>query len=221
MVPLKRLTTIVMPHRAARPTLRSKPSSSSKDPISNSVTVMSDYRKMSAIQILKHGLSSNLWKKEGWLFDLLQNEGMADGTKQNRKELCWSYFKSQQLYIEAVQDAKNDPEFDPRRSLHLTGKDGRYMKKKNASTKPKNPLTIQYLCFAFAISYATFKRWKIDAFESKIFVPAHKGKSVLTDKKWASQIFNNRKMYVKHEMDLWLAKHPAKKHDSKGKKVHL
>jgi hypothetical protein len=221
MVPLKRLTTIVMPHRAAKPTLRSNATSSTPEPISDGATVMSEFRKMSAIQILKYGLSSNLWKKEGWLFDLLRNEGMSDGTKQSRKELCWSYFKSQQLYIEAVQDAKNDPEFDPRRSLHQTGKDGRFMKKKNASTKPKNPLTIQYLCFAFAIPYATFKRWKLDAFESKKFVPAHKGKSVLTDKKWASQIFNTRRIYVKHEMELWLAKHPSKKYDTAGKKVVL
>ncbi len=155
------------------------------------------------------------------MFDLLKTEGMADGTKQSRKEMCWSYYKSQQLYIEAMQDAKNDPEFDPRRSLHQTGKDGRFMKKKNASTKLKNPLTIQCLCYAFAIPYATFKRWKIESFESKTIVPAHKGKSVLTDKKWASQIFNTRRMYVQHEMELWLAKHPSKKYDSAGKKVHL
>jgi hypothetical protein len=69
------------------------------------------------------------------------------------------------------------------------------------------------------VPYATFKRWKADAFVTKNFVPAHKGKSVLTDKKWASQIFNPRKMYVLHEMEAWLMKHPAKKDDTKGKKV--
>jgi hypothetical protein len=88
------------------------------------------------------------------------------------------------------------------------------MKKTNSSTKPKTPLTVQYLCFAFAVPYATSKRWKIGAFVSKKFVPAHKGKSVLTDKKWASQI-------LKHEMDVWLDNHPSKKHDAKVKKVHL
>ena len=175
---------------------------------------------MTDIQILKHGLSSNLWKKEGWLFQLLQDEGIIDGAKQSRKASCWSYYKSQQLYIEAMQDARNEPEFDPRRSGHQTGKDGRFMKKKNASTKPKNPLTVQYLCFAFAIPYATFKRWKADSFVSKTFVPAHKGKSVLTDKKWASQIYNTRRMFLKHEMAQWLAKHPSKKNDTKGKKVN-
>jgi hypothetical protein len=34
---------------------------------------------------------ANLWKKRGWLFDLLQREGIIDGSKQSRKESCWSY----------------------------------------------------------------------------------------------------------------------------------
>jgi hypothetical protein len=87
---------------------------------------------MSAIQILKYGLSANLWKRQGWLFDLLKAEGIADGSKQSRKEICWSYYKSQILYIEAMQEAKNDLEFDPRRNEHKTGKDGRFTKKKTA-----------------------------------------------------------------------------------------
>ena len=30
-----------------------------------------------------------------------------DGTKQSRKEQCWQYYKSQMLYIEAMQEAKD------------------------------------------------------------------------------------------------------------------
>ena len=93
------------------------------------------------------------------------------------------------------------------------------MQKAKGTTKPKNALTVTYLCFAFDIPYATFKRWKVDAFVSKKFVPAHKGKSVVTDKKWASQIFNTRKMFVMHEMAAWLNKHPAQKNNTKGKTV--
>jgi hypothetical protein len=81
---------------------------------------------MSAIQILKYGLNEHLWKKKGWLFDLLQREGIVDGTKQSRKEHCWAYYKSQMLYIEAMQEAKDDPKFDPRRQDHKTGKDGKF-----------------------------------------------------------------------------------------------
>ncbi len=67
---------------------------------------------------------------------LLKAEGIIDGSKQSKKEMCWSYYKSQMLYIEAMQDAKEDVEFDPRRSEHVTGKDGRFVFKKNPSSKP-------------------------------------------------------------------------------------
>jgi hypothetical protein len=177
LVPLRRLTTVVMPHRSPRASLRQ-----AKVPapvVADSIALVHDFRRMSAIQVLKHGLSTNLWRKEGWLYDLLKEQGIVDGSKQSRKELCWSYYKSQQLYIEAMKEARNDEDFDPRRNEHVTGKDGRFIKKKNATTKPKNPLTVLYLCFAFVIPYATFKRWKKDAFVSKIYVPETKGKSAL------------------------------------------
>jgi hypothetical protein len=218
-VPLRRLTTILMPHRGPRASLRQKKKTVASPAKNAGSGSQSDFRKMSAIQILKHGLATNLWKKQGWLFNLLHQEGLLDGTKQARKEACWSYYKSQQLYIEALQEAKDDPEFDPRRSEHVTGKDGKFVQKKNASLKPKNPLTVTYLCFAFNIPYATFKRWKADAFVTKKFVPEHKGKSVLTDKKWAGQIYNPRKMFIINEMEKWLNKHPAKKYDTKAKKI--
>ena len=123
------------------------------------------------------------------------------------------------MYIEAMQEAKNDSEYDPRRNEHITGKDGRFKTKRNASTKPKNPLTVQYLCYAFDIPYASFKRWKKDAFVTKTYVPETKGKSVLTDKKLASQVFNPRRMYIKHAMGVWLNKHPQKKNDGPAKQV--
>ena len=216
-VPLRRLTTILMPHRGARASLRiakNPPPTTESDTAS-----VSKRRKMSAIQILKHGLASNLWEKQGWLSNLLRDEGLLDETKQSRNEMCWNYYKCQLVYIEAMQEAKNDPDFYPRRSEHQTGKDGKFVKKKNAPTMPKNPLTVLYLCYAFDVPYATFKRWKADAFVTKTFVPAHKGKSVLTDTKWALQVFNARKMYVRHGMETWINMHPSKKTDSKAKKV--
>jgi hypothetical protein len=93
---------------------------------------------MSSIQILKYGLANGLWKKKGWLFDLLQREGITDGSKQSRKNLCWQYYKSRMLYIEAMQDAKKDATFDPRRSEHKTGKDGKFISAKKGNVMPKN-----------------------------------------------------------------------------------
>jgi hypothetical protein len=52
-------------------------------------------------------------------------------------------------------------------------------------------------------------------------VPETKGKSVITDKKLASQVFNPRRMFITYNMGVWLEKHPEKKYDSKAKKVRF
>ncbi len=220
MVPLRRLTTIVMPHRGPRASLRAaKAFAVEQTEKASNDTVVSKFSTISAIQILKYGLKENLWKKKGWLFDLLHREGIVDGSRRSRKETSWAYYKSQMLYIEAMQEAKDDATYDPRRQDHKTGKDGKFMKVKKGTVKPKNALTVTNLCFAFNVPYATFKRWKNEAFVTHTHVPEHKGKRVLTDKAWASKVFNARRMFVDHSMANWITKHPAKKYDSEAKKV--
>ncbi len=119
-----------------------------------------------------------------------------------------------------MREAKEDPEFDPRRTHLVIGKDGRFQNVgKNNSNIPKNPLTVQYLCHAYAIPYATFKRWKADACVSKPFEPDHKGKTVITCNKWATQIYNGRRMYWEHHMAIWITKNPHRKYVSQAKKV--
>ncbi len=118
-----------------------------------------------------------------------------------------------------MQDAKQDVDFDPWRSDHKTGKDDKFVKVKHGTLKPKNPLTVTYLCFAFDVPYATFKRWKSDAFVTKKHVPEHKGKSVLTDKVWASKVYNARRIYITHCFAAWIHKYPTKKNDVNAKKV--
>ena len=219
LIPLRRLTTIAMPHRGPRASLR--------QPISNVVeeieekkrNTVSKFSAMSDVQILKYGLAEGLWKKKGWLYQLLEKEGLADGSRQKRKELCWRFYKSQMLYIEAIQDAKEDSNFDPRRSDHKTGKDGKFVAVKKGTVKPKNALTVTYLCFAFDVPYATFKRWKIDAGITTKSDPVNKGKSVISDNNWASKIYNVRRMYIRNQMALWLQEHPAQKYDTTAKKV--
>jgi hypothetical protein len=146
--------------------------------------------------------------------------GILDGSKQGLKARCWNDYKAQMLYIDAMKEAKDDQTYDPRRNEHLTGNDGRFVAAKG-KTVPKNPLTVMYLIHAYEVPYATFKRWKADAFVSEKHVPEHKGKSIITDKKWATQIFNPRRMYLEHKMAVWLLKHPSKKYDSKAKKVGI
>jgi hypothetical protein len=108
---------------------------------------------------------------------------LLTNTKQCKKEKCWAYYKSQQLYIDAMREAKEDLEFDPRRTHLKIGKDGQF--KKIGTSKVvvlMNPLTVQYLCHAYDIPYA---------FETKAFIPDDKGKTVLTCKKLATEIFNH------------------------------
>jgi hypothetical protein len=201
------MTTIVMPHRGPHASLRPARNAAAEGIAKSKTSTVSKFSSMSAIQILKFGLAEGLWKRKGWLYQLLQREGIADGSKQQQKEVCWQYYKSQMLYIEVIQDAKDDTTFDPRSN--------------KGTVKPKNALTVTYLCFAFDVPYATFKRWKIDARVTSKVVPVNKGKSVLTDKNWASKIYNVRRMFIMRAMAVWLNKHPAKKYDTAAKKVIL
>ncbi len=93
LIPLRRLTTLVMPHRGPRASLRQAKVPAPVVPESSSVMPEHDFRRMLAIQVLKHGLTTNLWRKEGWLYDLLQGQGIVDGSKQSRKEMCWTTTK--------------------------------------------------------------------------------------------------------------------------------
>ncbi len=154
LVPLRRLTTIAMPHRGPRASLRPATSKAVEEIGKAKTNTVSKFSSMSDIQILKYGLAEGLWKKKGWLYQLLEREGIADGSRQKRKELCWQYYKRQMLYIEAIQDAKEDSTFDPRRSEHKIGKDGKFVSSKKGTVKPKNALTVTYLCFAFDVRTA-------------------------------------------------------------------
>jgi hypothetical protein len=84
---------------------------------------------------------------------------------------------------------------------------------------PKNPLTALYLCHAYNVPYATFKRWKAEAGTQIKFVPVNKGKSVILDKKWASCVYNPKRMYVDTQMAIWLGQMSTRKYDTEGKKV--
>jgi hypothetical protein len=146
--------------------------------------------------------------------------GILDDTKASKKEKVWGDYKAQLLYIDVMREAKEDPEFDPRRTHLIVGKDGRYKKNsQSAVVVPKKPLTVQYLCNAYDVPYPTFKRWKADAFQTTDRVQEHKGKIVLTCPKLAAQVYNVRHIFCDHHMAVWLEKNPHRKYDSIGKKV--
>ncbi len=75
MIPFTRLTTIIMPHRAEKPSLRPRNNGSLAEISGNDEVQVSDFRNWTAIKLLKYGLEKNLYKKKGWLCDLLTKEG--------------------------------------------------------------------------------------------------------------------------------------------------
>ncbi len=74
LVPLRRLTTIIMPHREKRASLRSNKNNAAVQKFTAGVKEVSEFRTMSAIQVLKYGVEHRLNKSKDWLLRLLHKE---------------------------------------------------------------------------------------------------------------------------------------------------
>jgi hypothetical protein len=146
-----------------------------------------------------------------------------EDSKSSRKQRVWMDFKNQEAYREGMRDVVGDqPVFDPR-LFDERSKDGKFKKQsKNKNFIPKNILTIQYLIYAYDVSYPTFKRWRSEGFMDTKYVPAHTGKSVMTDPEYAKQIYTARRMYVTSAMDVWKEKQLKTygKIDAKARREH-
>ena len=146
-----------------------------------------------------------------------------DANKNSQKQRVWMDFKNQEAYREGMRDVVGDqPVFDPR-LFDERSKDGKFKKQsKNKNFVPKNILTIQYLIYAYDVSYPTFKRWRSEGFMDTKYVPAHTGKSVMTDPEYAKQIYTARRMYVTSAMDTWKEKQLKTygKIDAKARREH-
>ena len=84
------------------------------------------------------------------------------------------------------------------------GKDGKFTNISKAKVSvPKNVTTVQFLIWAYGVSYATFKRWKVEEFKWTKKVAAHAGKSVLTDLAFAQTIYTPQRMFINAKMAEW------------------
>jgi hypothetical protein len=75
MAPLGRLTCIIMPHHGSISTLRPRQAITAVQNIQKATSLSSDMRSWTPIRLLKYGLEKKLYRKKGWLFDLLKKEG--------------------------------------------------------------------------------------------------------------------------------------------------
>ncbi len=97
----------------------------------------------------------------------------------------------------------HDPDYNPR-FLDKRGKDGKFVNQTNTKVVvPKNITTVQYLAWAYGVSYATFKRWKVEEFKWTKHLPKHAGKSVLTDAAFAQTIYTPQRMFLNAKMQEW------------------
>ena len=69
-----------MPHRNKLATLRSSSVNPSTAKIAEAPPPISEFRTMSAIAALKHGLVNRLHRNKGWLLKLLVKEGSFNAT---------------------------------------------------------------------------------------------------------------------------------------------
>ncbi len=147
---------------------------------------------------------------------------MSD-TPEALKERVGHDYNNQLSFIEGMRAVcGHDPDFNPR-FIDKRGKDGQFTShSKNKVVVPKNIVTVQYLIWAYGVSYATFKRWKVEEFKWTKHLPAHAGKSVLTDAAFAQTIYTAERMYINAKMQEWyeLQRTHSRRVDPQAKKYH-
>jgi hypothetical protein len=110
-----------MPHHAAVLVLRPRANKVVKTVAPKNTILASDMRSWTPIKLLKYGLEKKLYKKKGWLVHLLRREGILDDSKQSKKARCWSDYKAQTHYIDAMKEVLHDETLDPTSNPKKTG----------------------------------------------------------------------------------------------------
>jgi hypothetical protein len=122
-------------------------------------------------------------------------------TSEVLKERVGHDYNNQLAFIEGMRAVcGHDPDYNPR-FIDKRGKDGKFSNHTiTMVVVPKNITTVQYLAWAYGVSYSTFKRWKMEEFKWTKHLPAHAGKSVLTDAAFAQTIYTPQRMFINAKM---------------------
>jgi hypothetical protein len=167
------------------------------------------FKVIDPIAVLKAGLRTVRHHQFGWLAeDLVQACGELDGTKESLNTRLWSDYNAQLVHMRAMRDILGE-DYDPLHVLAGRDKEGKFIVNKNVDV-PKNHLSLAYLLHAYGVSQSTFKRLRQRGGESLPIqqVPHNKGKSVVTDKDYASTVYTPRYFFVNSQMKKWLLKNP-------------
>jgi hypothetical protein len=216
-----------MPHRGKKAALRPKHQMATRTQPSDEVGE-SPFKSMSTMKLLQHGLASSMHRKFGWLTNLLLAQGnflslaltltlsltpnlnlilslgIFNNSKDEVKARVGIDYANQISYIEGVRAVRGEDEaFNPQ-FVDVRGKDGKFVRHtKNKISVPKNPTTVQYLIWAYGVSYPTFKRWKKEDFKSMNYVPLHAGKTVIDNPEYAMTVYTPQRMYINEQMTTW------------------
>jgi hypothetical protein len=126
--------------------------------------------------------------------------GMLSDTPEALKELVGHDYKNQLSFIEGMRAVVGQEREGWKIHQHLKGK------------FPKNVTTVQFLIWAYGVSYATFKRWKGEEFKWTKKVAAHAGKSLLTDSAFAQKIYTPKRMFITAKMAEWYESQRVQSH---------
>jgi hypothetical protein len=217
-ISINRLTTIPMPMRGIKATLRTR-TGPSDDVLDGAPT--SKFAAMSSIDVLKWGLQFKRNVKKGWLRDLLVKEEIIDGSKGGTQARFWRDHQAQHVFMQGMQACMGD-DFDPTVSKQKREADGHFGINKNGV--PQNFLTVKYILHAYDISYTTYKRMKKDdgprVTTSKPQHP-HKGKSIFEDEDFAKNWYSPFRMFVRLKFAEWMQTDVGRNADKQRKRVRI
>jgi hypothetical protein len=217
-ISINRLTTIPMPMRGLKATLRTRqgPSDDVLD-----VAPTSKFATMSSIDILKWGLQFKRNVKKGWLRDLLIKEQIIDGSKGGTQARFWRDHQAQHLFMQGMQACMGE-DFDPTVSKQKREADGHFGINKNGV--PQNFLTVKYILHAYDVSHTTYKRMKKDdgprVTTAKPQHP-HKGKSIFEDEDFAKNWYSPFRMFVRLKFAEWMQTDVGRNADKQRKRVRI
>jgi hypothetical protein len=165
------------------------------------------FKVIDPIAVLKAGLRTVRHHQFGWLAEDLKACGELDGTKESLNTRLWSDYNAQLVHMRAMRDILGE-DYDPLHVLAGRNNEGKFIVNKNVDV-PKNHLSLTYLLHAYGVSQSTFKRLRQRGGETApVQVPHNKGKSVVTDKDYASTVYTPRYFFVNSQMKKWVLNNP-------------
>ena len=175
------------------------------------------------IENFKYGLENRLHRQEGWLWDRLIMEGLVADTQEALRERCFQAHQAQAIYIMAQKELMPpgwNP-IDPYNSVKRGKGDGKFSSLQRLKNPvPENVLTSSFLRYAYGVKKETFRRWIGQGAKFPERIPVNKGKSIITDPKFAEHYFTPKRLFMQYEMEQYMLSPDGRNGSKYEKKKH-